>query len=173
MAVRQILQLGNPGLRVMCTPVRSFEAMNLGALRDDLRDTLDDVRKRRGFGRAIAAPQIGRPERVIFLGGDSPLLLVNPAIIQRSRKRITLWDDCFSFPDILVKVKRNLAIDVRYQDSDGKRRTLHAEGSLSELLQHEIDHLDGVLAIDRAIDTRHIVLRSEYEKLQASGERAY
>lgn len=78
-----------------------------------------------------------------------------------------LWDDCFSFPDILVKVRRNLTTEVRYQDERGRRRMLHAEGTLSELLQHEIDHLDGVLAIDRAIDSRHIVLRQEHERWKA------
>ena len=77
---------------------------------------------------------------------------------------MTLWDDCFSFPDLLVKVRRNLSIEVRYQDMQGEKHTLKAGQGLSELLQHEIDHLDGILAIDRAIDSKHIVLRSEYEK---------
>ena len=77
---------------------------------------------------------------------------------------MTLWDDCFSFPDILVKVNRSLSIDVRYQDEEGKKRTLRAESGLSELLQHEIDHLNGILAIDRAVDSKHIVFRSEYER---------
>ena len=78
---------------------------------------------------------------------------------------MTLWDDCFSFPDILVKVKRSTTITIRFQDESGKRKTLTADGSLSELLQHEIDHLDGILAIDRAVDSKHIVLRSEWKKL--------
>jgi peptide deformylase len=78
---------------------------------------------------------------------------------------MTLWDDCFSFPDLLVKVRRHLSIHVEYRNPEGGRHTIRAEGSLSELLQHEIDHLNGVLAIDRAIDSRHIVLRSEFEKL--------
>ena len=77
---------------------------------------------------------------------------------------MTLWDDCFSFPDILVKVNRSLSIDLRYQDEEGKKRTLRAESGLSELLQHEIDHLNGILAIDRAVDSKHIVFRSEYER---------
>jgi peptide deformylase len=164
MATKQILQLGNPMLRENCTPVRSFDPERLEGIVRDLRDTLDDVRRRNGFGRGIAAPQIGLRERLIFVDVGTPLAMVNPVIIQRSRKKMTLWDDCFSFPDLMVKVKRNLAIQVRYQDVQGKKHTLDAGGALSGLLQHEIDHLDGVLAIDRAIDSRHIAYRRELEK---------
>jgi peptide deformylase len=171
MAVREILQLGNPLLRENCAPVRSFDAGGLQGLVEDLRDTLYDFRARRGFGRGIAAPQIGIPRRAIFIDAGEPLALLNPEVIGRSRKRILLWDDCFSFPDLMVKVKRHLAIDVRYRDLEGRRRTLRAEGGLSELLQHEIDHLDGVLAVDRAIDSRHIIYRSELEKLEQRKEK--
>ncbi len=86
---------------------------------------------------------------------------------------VTLWDDCFSFPDIMVKVRRALSVDVRYQDPEGRKHTIEATGSLSELLQHEIDHVDGVLAIDRATDSRHIVYRSEYNKWEKSATAAF
>lgn len=164
MPVHEILQLGNPTLRAKCKPVKMFGTERLNALTADLRDTLYDFRTRNGFGRGIAAPQIGVSERVIFIHVDEPLTLINPLITRHSRRMMTLWDDCFSFPDLLVKVKRSLLIEVRYQDVLGKRRTLKAGEGLSELLQHEIDHLNGVLAVDRALDTKHIVLRSEYEK---------
>jgi len=167
MAVRSILQLGNPGLRETSGRVRSFGDESVRSSIEDLRDTLADARQKLGFGRAIAAPQIGAAIRVLYLYIDAPLVLINPKIVKRSRKMMMLWDDCFSFPDILVKVRRNLAVDLLYQDERGRRRTLRAEGPLSELLQHEIDHLDGVLAIDRAIDSRHIVFRQEYERWRA------
>jgi peptide deformylase len=77
---------------------------------------------------------------------------------------MTMWDDCFSFPHLSVKVKRHLSIEVRYQDVEGRKHTLRAEDGLSELLQHEIDHINGILAIDRAIDSRHIIYKTEYEK---------
>jgi peptide deformylase len=170
MATREILQLGNPVLRETCAPVRSFDPDRLEGIVRDLRDTLDDVRRRNGFGRGIAAPQIGVTERLIFVDVGTPLAMVNPVIIQRSRKKMTLWDDCFSFPDLMVKVKRNLAVQVRYQDLQGRRHTLEAGGALSELLQHEIDHLNGVLAIDRAIDSRHIAYRRELEKKEKARE---
>jgi len=171
MAVREILQLGNPVLRARCTQVRSFGTPEIDTLVTDLGDTLARFRELNGFGRGIAAPQIGVTQRVIFINVQSPLPLINPAIVKRSRKMMTLWDDCFSFPDLLVKVRRSLSIEVRYQDEAGKRRLMKAEGPLSELLQHEIDHVNGILAIDRAIDSKHIVFRSEYEKWKMTDAR--
>jgi peptide deformylase len=164
MPVREILQLGNPILRAKCTPVRSFGTERLKALVTDLSETLHFFRDRNGFGRGIAAPQIGVTERVIFVHVDQPLVLVNPVITTHGRKVMTMWDDCFSFPNLLVKVKRHLSIEVRYQDVEGRKHTLRAEDGTSELLQHEIDHVNGILAIDRAIDSRHIIFRSEYER---------
>ena len=170
MAVREILQLGNPALRVRCAPVKDCRNAKVREVVNDLTDTLHDFRARYGFGRGIAAPQVGVQERVIFVQIDGPITLINPVIRKRSRRMMTLWDDCFSFPNLLAKVRRNLSIEVRYQDTEGKSHTLDAEGALSELLQHEIDHVDGILAVDRAIDTRHIVYRSEYEKWLKHGE---
>ena len=163
-APREILQLGNPTLRVKCSPVRSFGTNELRSLVFNLRDTLSDFKARHGFGRGIAAPQIGVTQQVIFINVDKPLPMINPRIVKRSRTLMTLWDDCFSFPGLLVKVRRNLEVVVRYHDELGRRHTLKAQGGLAELLQHEIDHLNGILALDRAIDSKHIVFSSEYEK---------
>src|SRR5512135_1830849 len=129
MATKQIVLLGNPALREICAPVRSFGAGRLEQIAQDLRETLEDYRRRNGFGRGIAAPQIGVTERVIFVDVGTPLAMVNPLITRRSRKRMTLWDDCFSFPDLMVKVKRHLAIQLRYQDLQGRRHTLEADGA--------------------------------------------
>jgi len=156
---------------VRCSPVRTYGDVPLRGLVDDLRDTLRDFRSRHGFGRGIAAPQIGSGQRVIFVEIDRPMELVNPVIVKQSRKMMTLWDDCFSFPTLMAKVRRHLSVDVRYQDLEGKRHSLHAEGPLAELLQHEIDHLDGILAIDRAIDSKHIVYRTEYDRRQGHAAR--
>lgn len=167
MPVRPIHLLGDPILRTRCAVVRDFGASGLTSLITDLRDTLDDFRGRRGFGRGIAAPQIGITQRVIVIHITEPCVLINPVILRRSTAMFSLWDDCFSFPDLLVRVKRHQSIEVRFADETGERHTLTARGALSELLQHEIDHLNGVLAIDRAIDSRHIVLRSVFEALQS------
>lgn len=167
MAVREILRLGNPHLRERSIPVRGFSDKKWAALVGDLQDTLGDFRTRNGFGRGISAPQIGCNSRVIVIHLDHPLPLLNPVIVRRSHRKMTLWDDCFSFPDLVARVRRHLHVEIRYQDLEGKKHTLRAEGALSELLQHEIDHLDGILAIDRAIDTKHIAYRSEHERWNA------
>jgi peptide deformylase len=161
MAVKEILLLGNPVLRTPSARVRHFATPRLRRTVKDLSDTLADFRRRRGFGRGIAAPQIGVQERVIYLEEAGPL--VNPRITRRSRQMMTLWDDCFSFPDLLVKVQRHLRVSVEYHDKTGRKRTLAAEGGLSELLQHEIDHLDGILAVDRALDPACIITRAAYD----------
>lgn len=160
-----IRQLGDPVLRTPCNPVRDFRSTRVRGIISDLAETLDGFRRSHGFGRGISAPQIGHSDRIILVDCEYQGPLINPRIVRRSRATFQLWDDCFSFPDILVKVHRHLAVTVAFLDDEGRRRTVQARGDLSELLQHEIDHLDGILAIDRAIDSRHIILRSEYEKL--------
>lgn len=165
MAIRPIALLGNPVLRERCTPVRNYLSQETQQVITDLRDTLEDFRGRHGFGRGIAAPQITSTQQIIYLNFERQCTLLNPKILQRSRQKFKLWDDCFSFPDILVQVLRNYKITVSYVDETGHRRILKAEGGMAELLQHEIDHLNGILAIDRAVDSKHIILRSEFEKL--------
>lgn len=160
---REILLLGNPILRQKCKPVKEFDSSKLRRIVTDLRDTLHDFRKRNGFGRGIAAPQIGITQRIIFIHVDKPLAIINPTIVKRSKRLFSLWDDCFSFPNLLVKVKRHYSIEIRYKDEMGEKKILKASGALAELLQHEIDHLNGILAIDRAISSKHIVFRSEME----------
>jgi peptide deformylase len=165
MPVKEITLLGNPILRTKCLPVKNYDSPETTACVADLRDTLAEFRTRHGFGRGIAAPQIGIAQQIIYTNFEYVGALINPRIVQRSRKTFTLWDDCFSFPDILAKVVRNYSVTVRFADDRGKAQTLKASGAQAELLQHEIDHLHGILAIDRAVDSKHIILRSEYTKL--------
>lgn len=172
MAEREILLLGNPVLRQRCSNVKTPISDETRATIADLRDTLASFRARRGFGRGIAAPQIGSTERIIYVNTDYTGALINPAIVSRSRKKFRLWDDCFSFPDLLSFVQRNLSVVVEFRDEQGKKKRLRAEGAFSELLQHEIDHLNGILAIDRAIDSKHIILKSEYERLSHAAPMA-
>jgi peptide deformylase len=168
MSIKEIRLLGDPILRCVSPPVRHFGTKDLDALVSDMTDTLRAFRVRHGFGRGIAAPQIGSPRRVVVIDVDAPRELVNPVIVRRSRKTMTLWDDCFSFPDLLVKLRRALTIDIRFCDRYGNRHMLKAEGPLAELLQHEIDHLNGILALDRAVDSHHIVYRKVFERLRAA-----
>jgi peptide deformylase len=163
MAVREILLLGNPILRVRSQKVNKING-EVRNIIQDLKDTLEHFREVNGFGRGISAPQIGSAVRIIYLDIDKPLVLINPKIIGRSREIMRLWDDCFSFPEIVVKVKRYKKVKVKYLDESMEEYISDFIGDQSELVQHEIDHLDGVLAIDRAIDSKHIILRSEWTK---------
>jgi peptide deformylase len=163
MPVREILLLGNPLLWCPSQNVSDIRSSETRQLIGDLAETLSDFRYHQGFGRAIAAPQIGEHRRIIFVkmaGSAQPMPLINPTILRASREMIELWDDCFSFPELMVRVRRHLEITVRYTDEYGSQQTATIRDDLSELLQHEIDHLDGILATDRAINTRSFALRS-------------
>ena len=168
MAIRTVLQLGDPRLRETALCVEDCTTPEIHALIQDLADTLAHWRATTGYGRAIAAPQIGTNLRVIFikLPGSEPWPLVNPEIIERSQEKIAVWDACLSFLSIFMQVERHREIAVRYQDLHGKFHEVRAgdERNLSELLQHEIDHLDGILAVDRITDIRTMCTREEFEK---------
>jgi peptide deformylase len=168
MSVREIVQLGNPVLRERCLRVADPGSREVRELVRDLADTLAHWRAETGYGRGIAAPQIGVLQRVVFLQlpGEKPWPFINPEIIHRSNEKIVVWDACLSFLSIFMQVERHREITVRYQSMDGAVLEVEAgeERNLSELLQHEIDHLDGILAIDRITDVKTIVTREEFEK---------
>jgi peptide deformylase len=104
--------------------------------------------------------------------GDGPFLLVNPEITRRSQERFTLWDDCMSFPWLMVRLERHVEIDLEFSDPKGTRqRWAGVERAVSELLQHEIDHLDGILAIDRASGKEAIIARDVYAARKGEFDR--
>lgn len=163
--IKPILQLGNPALRKESEPVKDFNR-DLRCLVDDLADTLTDAKKKFSYGRGIAAPQIGELRRVVFI--DMPSFrsaLVNPKVVVLSPETFEVWDSCFSFDvSFFVLVDRLWNVKVEYSDLKGNRQALEAKGDLSELLQHEIDHLDGILATDRMKNNKAVMMRSEWEK---------
>src|SRR2546428_748211 len=150
MAARRIRQVGDPILRVRCTPVQDPKSPAVRLLADDLRDTLRAARKKYNMGRALAAPQIGAPVRVVLVEiGKFRATMVNPEITDVGSEDFHVWDDCFSFPNLLVRVTRAYRATLRYTDMKGKVVTMELEGPMAELLQHELDHLDGILALDQ------------------------
>lgn len=161
MSVREVLLLGNPKLYEVCAPVEKDQVGSLRPIVQDLHDTLMDFRHRYGAGRAIAAPQIGVMKRLIYMHIDEPVVLINPILDRQSKEMITVWDDCMCFPDLLVKVKRHRQCRMTYRDVNWREHSMMLEGDLSELLQHECDHLDGVLAVSRAMDPYSFALRSQ------------
>ncbi|MFC1961158.1 peptide deformylase [Chloroflexota bacterium] len=168
MAVKDILQLGHPDLYKVSQPVTPDDLSTVAAVVTDLHDTMMDFRRRYNAGRAIAAPQISVPLRLIYMHAaqgpfDEPTVFINPRLEQKSAAMMTVWDDCMSFPDLFVKMERHQSCRIAYRDMNWAEQFMDLEGDLSELLQHEYDHLDGILAVARALDGQSFCLRSERE----------
>ena len=161
MPVRDILLLGNPKLYEICEPVNEADLATIDAVIQDLHDTMMNFRQKYGVGRAIAAPQIGVMKRVVYMHIEKPVVFINPILNDKSRETMVLWDDCMSFPDLLVKVSRHKSCRIDYLDRQWSRQSMPLQGDLSELLQHECDHLDGVLAVSRALDGQSFAFRGQ------------
>jgi peptide deformylase len=166
--IKEVLLLGNPKLYEVSQMVKQDELNTIKEVVDDLHDTLIGFKKKYGAGRAIAAPQIGVMKRLIYMYIDSPVVFINPALMDESKDMMLVWDDCMCFPDLLVKVERHQTCSISYRNMQWKAQKMRLEGDLSELLQHEYDHLDGILAVSRAVDEQSFALRSQREPLKAS-----
>ncbi|MBT5873567.1 MAG: peptide deformylase [Candidatus Latescibacteria bacterium] len=160
-----ILQLGDPGLRVSCKPVTDFEDRTYCSDGERLLFILEQFRAEFGFGRAISAPQIGIARRMVAMNlGEGPFLVVNPEITWKSEKSFTMWDDCMSFPFLLVRLARAESLALDWQEGDGNHCTWEeVDRSRSELIQHEVDHLDGILSVDLALGRDALVARGVYD----------
>jgi peptide deformylase len=161
-----VLLLGDRRLRERARRVDEPGGRAAQAAGARLHAALAGFRARHGFGRAIAAPQIGVSLRLVAANlGRGPLTLVNPRILGRSAETFTLWDDCMSFPELLVRVRRAASITLEFEDEHGAtQRWSDLERAESELFQHELDHLDGILALDRALDREAVVAREVFER---------
>lgn len=162
----EILHLGDPRLRWPSKPVADARAHDVRMTLARLHATLADFRRHHGFGRALSAPQLGLRRRLIaFDLGRGPRALINPRLVSASDETFTLWDDCLCFPDVLVRLRRARSISLEFDDERGHpQRWNDLAPAEAELFQHELDHLDGVLAVDRALDAESIVTRAEFER---------
>ena len=154
MAVKEILKLGDRDLYQVSEPCYENEQELIEQTIRDLHDTLFDFRAKYDAGRAIAAPQIGVQKRMIYMHVGSPVVFMNPVLINKSSEMMEVWDDCPCFPNLLVKVLRHQRCTIRYQDQFWNACSMELEGDFSELLQHEYDHLEGILATERAVSKR-------------------
>jgi len=167
MPVQRIRQLGDPILRRISAAASAAEA---APVFEDLRDTLHDFQKTFGFGRGISAVQIGVPLRLIYIEIDRKTYrLRNPVFESLSDEKREMWDDCFSFPHLMVKLDRSRYARLRYEDESGDSISIDADWPFSELLQHEVDHLDGILAVDRAKDANSLATREHWENYIRAG----
>lgn len=150
--LKDILLLGDARLYETCAPVQKEELDDLRPVIDGMADLILQFRAKYGAGRAIAAPQVGVMKRFIVMNIDEPVAIINPEIAKKSEEMMELWDDCMSFPNLLVRLERHRRITLRFRDLDWQHQTWELQDDLSELLQHEYDHLDGILATMRAVD---------------------
>jgi peptide deformylase len=147
-----LLLLGDPRLYQVCDAFKHSELPLVKHWVNDLHNVMQQIRERYHFGRAIAAPQLGIMKRLIYMNIDKPVVFINPELHDLSGEKFELWDDCMSFPNLLVRVSRHKSLTIKYTDENWEPQQWQMEYSLSELLQHEYDHLDGILCTMRAVD---------------------
>ncbi|MHA4808256.1 peptide deformylase [Flavitalea flava] len=153
-SLKDLLLLGDPRLYEPCEPVSLEELPLVQGWAADLHAVMEEIRATYHFGRAIAAPQLGIMKRLIYMNIDRPILFINPTLTALSEDLFELWDDCMSFPNLLVKLKRHRSVTVNYLDEHWQAHQWTMQDDLSELIQHEYDHLNGILCTMRAIDER-------------------
>lgn len=150
MAVYRIVELGDLILREVARPVSRITPSILKLL-DNLADTMYDAE-----GVGLAAPQIGVSKRVIVVDvGEGIIELINPVIVQKEGEQ-TGTEGCLSLPGVVREVSRSLRVRVEGLNRQGQAVEIEGEGMLARALQHEIDHLDGILFIDRALPTKGV-----------------
>lgn len=157
--LEDIILLGDPRLYEVCEAVQKEELPSLQPVVQGMANTILEFRAKYGAGRAIAAPQLGIMKRLVVMNIDHPIAFYNPELFDESEEMIELWDDCMSFPNLLVRLKRHRFCKMRFRDENWEEQIWNLKDDLSELLQHEIDHLDGILATTRAIDDQSLKWR--------------
>ncbi len=171
MAVRQIILAPDPMLKSRARPVRAVD--------DDVRGLMDDMVEtmRANNGIGLAAPQLGVLERVVVVecaprGTDSqPLRMANPELVAVSPERVVSEEGCLSLPGHVGEVERARAVTVRYIDETGTQRSLDAEGLEAICVQHELDHLDGILFVDHLSPLRRNMILKKMVKARKERSR--
>jgi peptide deformylase len=166
MAVRRILIAPHPLLKLKARPVETVD--------DEIRRLMDDMLETmyRAPGIGLAAPQVGVSLRVVVVDlakkdePPAPLRLVNPEITWRSEEQVVMEEGCLSLPEQFAELARPAAIRLAYRDEQGEPRSLEADGMLARCLQHEVDHLDGILFVDRLSPLKRNMIMRKLAKSQ-------
>lgn len=171
MAIRSLSMMGHPVLRKKARELTRQELLSpsIQRLIDDMTETMRDAE-----GVGLAAPQVYEEVR-LFMGEVRPsepddetamplLVMANPVIVRRSKEIDLSWEGCLSIPDIKGIVPRHRAILVQGLDREGNKITVEAQGFHARILQHEIDHLDGILYLDRMTDMQTLTYQREFER---------
>ncbi len=174
MALRHIITLPDPKLRLVSKKIERIDAL-LGGLIADMIETMHDAP-----GVGLAAIQIAEPIRLLVVDiakkeeQPDPQVFVNPEILWSSDDRSTYEEGCLSIPEYYAEVERPASIRVRYLDRSGSIQEIAAEGMLATVLQHEIDHLDGVLFIDHISKLKRDRVIKKFQKAaKRAGEGAH
>jgi len=172
MAVRDILILPDKRLRLLSKPVAKIDAATK-QLVEDMFDTMYDAP-----GIGLAAIQIGEPRRIVTMDlakkdePKEPQVFINPELISKSGDKNTHEEGCLSIPEYYEEVERPAAVRFRYLDLDGRQHEIDAEGLLATCIQHEIDHLDGVLFIDHISKLKRDRVIKKFTKAAKLGKPA-
>ena len=170
--VLRITQLGEPVLRRVSKPVR----LPLSKAHDHLIDNMiATMKKAKGVG--IAAPQVGVGLRLFIVAPEpsarypkaprmAPVTMINPVLVKQSKKMITDWEGCLSIPGLRGRVPRHQSVEIEFTARDGRRLQGTLRGFVARIFQHEFDHINGHVYIDRVRDTRTFMTESEFRKLR-------
>ncbi|WP_394889104.1 peptide deformylase [Mesorhizobium sp. AaZ16] len=165
MSIKPLIILPDPVLRQVSKPIERVDAPLL-KLADDMLETMYDAP-----GIGLAAIQVGEPLRMLVIDlakeGEEPApqVFINPEIVVSGDERSVYEEGCLSIPDYYAEVERPAAVRVKYLDRDGKLQEIDAEGLLATCLQHEIDHLNGVLFIDHISKLKRDMVVKKFKKL--------
>ena len=168
--ILEIIQLGNPLLRSKAQVVENVRDRRIQKLIDDLLATVGQAN-----GVGIAAPQVAQSDRLFIVASRpnprypnapemAPTAMLNPKILAHSAETVKGWEGCLSIPGIRGMVPRYQAIEVEYIDRDGKLQKQELTDFVARIFQHELDHLDGIVFLDRLESTHDIITEQEYQK---------
>ena len=171
--VLEIAQLGAPVIRERAVEIADIHDPQLQALIDDLFATVADEN-----GMGIAAPQVSVSKRIIILSPKpnsrypyaptmEPTVMINPEMLWASSEMEKDWEGCLTVPGIRGIVPRHQAVRIRYQTRQGVMVETAYEGFLARVFQHEVDHLDGVVFLDRVESTKDLVTEKEWQRIIA------
>ena len=168
MTIKPLIILPDPVLRQLSKPIERVDT-DLQRLADDMLETMYDAP-----GIGLAAVQIGVPRRMLVIDvsreGEEkqPQVFINPEIVKSSDERSVYEEGCLSIPDYYAEVERPATVSVRYLDRNGKEQTVEVDGLLATCLQHEIDHLNGVLFIDHISRLKREMVIKKFTKAAKS-----
>lgn len=167
----RITHVGEPVLRQMAKPVSNMKPKALERL---VQDMIATMRKARGVG--IAAPQVGKSLRLFIVAPEPstrypkspripPVAMINPQLIKGSKRMVTDWEGCLSVPGLRALVPRHYSVEIEFTALNGRRLQGKLSGFVARIFQHEFDHINGMVYLDRVADTRTFMMEAQYRRM--------